>query len=98
VDLASLGICLVGGAAGGNLAGLLMRDKSLGAIRDSLAGVLGGGVLGAVLHGVGVIGGASAAGGLDSPDVIAALVGSAAGGGVLTAILGALKAATASRA
>lgn len=98
MDLTSLGICLVGGAAGGNLAGLLMRDKSLGAIRNSLAGMLGGGVLGAVLHGVGIIEGASAGAGLDSPDVIGALLGSGAGGGVLTAILGALKAATASRA
>jgi hypothetical protein len=98
VDLASLGICLLGGAAGGNLAGLLMRDKSLGTIRNSLGGMLGGGVLGAVLHGIGVIDAASAAGGPGSLDVIGALVGGCAGGGVLTAILGALKAATASRA
>ena len=98
MDLTSLGICLLGGAAGGNVAGLLMRDKSLGTIRNSLGGMLGGGVLGAVLHGIGVIGPASTSGGLASLDVIGALVGSGAGGGILTAILGALKAATASRA
>jgi uncharacterized membrane protein YeaQ/YmgE (transglycosylase-associated protein family) len=40
MDIVSLIISLVSGAVGGNAAGALMKDKSLGALGNSLAGIL----------------------------------------------------------
>jgi uncharacterized membrane protein YeaQ/YmgE (transglycosylase-associated protein family) len=48
-------ISLISGGVGGNIAGALMKDKSLGLIGNTIAGLLGGGIggqlLGAVLGG-----------------------------------------------
>ena len=40
---------LISGAAGGNLAGLAMKAKSLGTLWNSVVGVLGGGIGGQLL-------------------------------------------------
>lgn len=37
-------ICLASGAVGGNIAGALMKDKSLGTLWNSVVGILGGGL------------------------------------------------------
>ena len=45
-NLLPLIIQLVSGAVGGNIAGSLLKDSSLGPIGNSIAGILGGAVLG----------------------------------------------------
>jgi len=49
MDITSLLIQLVSGAAGGNIAGAAMKKSSLGTVGNSIVGILGGGVGGAVL-------------------------------------------------
>ena len=79
---------LIGGAIGGNAAGSLAKDASLGTAGNTIAGALGGGVgmqiLGALFPALAGIGGAAATGG--SMD-IGAILGSLAGGGVTGAII-----------
>ena len=49
MDITSLIIEAVSGAVGGNVAGAAMKEKSLGAIGNSLAGLVGGGIGGTIL-------------------------------------------------
>lgn len=49
MDATSLVIQLVSGAVGGNAAGAAMKKLSLGTVGNSIVGILGGGVGGAVL-------------------------------------------------
>jgi len=50
MDIASLIIEAVSGAVGGNVAGAALKEKSLGAIGNSFAGIVGGGVGGTILQ------------------------------------------------
>jgi uncharacterized membrane protein YeaQ/YmgE (transglycosylase-associated protein family) len=50
----SIMINLISGAVGGNVAGGVMKGKSLGTLGNSVAGILGGGVGGQILHALGV--------------------------------------------
>jgi len=72
VDLTGLIIQLVSGAVGGNAAGGLFKNLSLGTLGNSIAGIIGGGVggqlLGPLLGMLGV-GGAEAVGGPGPPEV-----------------------------
>jgi len=70
--LVSLIINLAVGAAGGNLAGLLLKGKSLGVLWNSVVGILGGG-FGYFLLGIFGLGSGNIVG-----QIIAALVGGAA--------------------
>lgn len=83
-------IQLVSGAVGGNAAGALLKDKSLGTIGNSLAGILGGGLGGYLLNMLGV---ATGAGGMDIAGIIGSIAGGVVGGGVLMAIIGFIKSA-----
>ena len=49
MDITSLIIQLIVGAIGGNAAGKVMPDKSLGTLGNTIAGVVGGGIGGAIL-------------------------------------------------
>ena len=49
MDIVSLIINLISGAVGGNIAGAVMKDKSLGPLLNSVVGVFGGGAGTAVL-------------------------------------------------
>jgi uncharacterized membrane protein YeaQ/YmgE (transglycosylase-associated protein family) len=80
--LVNLLIGLACGAAGGNIAGALMKDKSLGTLWNSVVGILGGGIGAWVLGMLGLV----EPGGIISP-----LVGSTVGGGVLLAIVSLFK-------
>ena len=95
-------IQLVIGAIGGNVTGTAARNLSLGTTGNSIVGAIGGVVLTQILAamGIAVPGGgemagdataAPAAGGLDIGTLIAQIIGSGAGGAVLTAIAGAVK-------
>jgi hypothetical protein len=91
-------IQLVAGALGGNAAGAGVKQYSLGTAGNSIAGAIGGLILGQVLAAIGIgepgmaaAEGAPAAGGLDVGALIAQLVGGGAGGAILTLIVGEIK-------
>ena len=94
MDIVSLLIQLVSGAAGGNLAGSLMKNMSLGTFGNSLAGLVGGGLGGAILNAMLGAGPGVATVASGSPDlgaIIAQIAGGGVGGGVLTMIVGMLR-------
>jgi len=86
-------IQLVSGAAGGNIAGSVLKQYDLGVVGNSIVGVIGGGVgaqlLGALLGTGG--GGAAAAGGLDIGAIVEQIAAGGAGGGILMVIVGIVK-------
>src|SRR3954451_7101752 len=86
-------IQLVSGAAGGNIAGSVLKQFDLGVVGNSLVGVIGGGVgaqiLGALLGTDG--GGAAAAGGLNIGAIAEQVAAGGAGGGILMVIVGIVK-------
>jgi hypothetical protein len=86
-------IQLVSGAAGGNIAGSVLKQYDLGVVGNSIVGLIGGGVgaqvLGALL-GTGA-GGAAAAGGLDIGAIVEQIAAGGAGGGILMVIVGIVK-------
>lgn len=82
-DALPLIIQLASGAVGGNIAGALMKEKSLGTLWNSVAGILGGGIGGSLL---GLIG-------LDGNDILGSIAGGGVGGGVLMLIVSFIKSA-----
>jgi hypothetical protein len=98
MNIINLIISLVSGAVGGNAAGAAMKDKSLGVAGNSLAGILGGGIGGAILQALGIGTGAEGGGGLDLTSIIGSIASGGAGGGVLMAIVAAVKNAMAKKA
>jgi len=82
---------LVSGAAGGNIAGGLLKQYSLGPLGNSIAGIVGGGVGGQLLGMM--LGGATgaAAAGPDIGSIITQIIGGGVGGGVLMAIIGLIR-------
>ncbi len=93
-NLLPLIVQLVSGAAGGNAAGSMLKNLSLGTIGNSIVGILGGGIGGKLLGMLG-IGAATAAGadagGMDLMGVLSSVAGGGIGGGVLLAIVGMIK-------
>jgi uncharacterized membrane protein YeaQ/YmgE (transglycosylase-associated protein family) len=87
-------IQLISGAVGGNVAGGLMKNASLGTALNSVVGILGGGLGGQIISMLGM-GGAAAAGGMDIASIITQVAGGGIGGGVLLAIVGLIKGAMA---
>jgi hypothetical protein len=87
-------IQLLSGAAGGNIAGALLKNVSLGPVGNSIVGVLGGGIggqiIGALLGGGGAAAAASA-GGLDIGAIVGQIASGGVGGGVLMVIVGLIK-------
>lgn len=94
MDITTLIIQLVGGAIGGNGAGAALKNLSLGTTGNSIVGIIGGLLGGQLLPMLG-LGGGEAAGGLDIASIVTNLVGGGVGGGVLLAIVGAVKKAMA---
>jgi len=91
-SLLPLIIQLISGAAGGNVAGSLMKNLSLGTLGNSLAGILGGGIGGQLL---GMLGMATGAGEMDIGGIIGSIASGGVGGGALMAIIGIIKKAMA---
>jgi hypothetical protein len=90
MDIASLIIEALSGAVGGNLAGAAMKERSLGPIGNSIAGIVGGGLGGTILHAI--IGTAAAGGGgMDLQSILANVAGGGVGGAILMAIIGIIK-------
>jgi len=83
-------IQLISGVVGGNVAGAQLKEKSLGVLGNSLAGLVGGGLGGQILTALLGLGTAGASG-LDLGSIIAQIAGGGVGGGILMAIVGLLK-------
>lgn len=93
MNLTSLIIQLISGAAGGNIAGAVLKKYDLGPIGNSIVGIIGGGLGGQLLGllGVGGAGAGAAAGGLDIGSIVSSVAGGGVGGGVLMAIVGLIR-------
>lgn len=94
MDITKLIIQLISGAAGGNLAGAMLRRSSLGPVGNSIVGILGGGLGGLLLAWFGMGGAwtpAASAGGFSTGEIIASIAGGGVGGGVLLAAVGAIR-------
>jgi len=85
-------ISLLSGAAGGNIAGALMKNSSLGTLWNSVAGILGGGLGGSLL---GMLGMSAGGGGLDIASILGSVASGGVGGGVVMAVIGLIKGAMA---
>ena len=83
-SLLPLIIQLVSGALGGNAAGALFKNLSLGTVGNSIAGILGGGLGGQLL---GMAGLAMGDGGMDLTSILGSIAGGGVGGGVLMAVV-----------
>ena len=89
MDFIPLLIQLISGALGGNVAGGLLKNLSLGTLGNSIAGIVGGGIGGQIVDQIfhaGVAGGA-----LDPVAIITQILSGGAGGGILLAIVGAIR-------
>ncbi len=92
MDIVGMVVSLVSGVVGGNVAGAALKDKSLGAIGNSIAGVVGGAAGGYILQAVGMLNSAGM-GDMTIGAVLGNVGASAVGGGVLTYIIGLIKGA-----
>lgn len=79
---------LVSGAIGGNAAGSLLKQFSLGTLGNSIVGILGGGIGGQLL---GMLGIATGAGEMDIGGIVGSIAGGGVGGGALMAIIGVIR-------
>ncbi len=93
MDYVPLLIQLISGALGGNIAGSLLKDLNLGTLGNSVAGIVGGGIAGQILEQV--FNTAVAGGALDPVAIITQILGGGVGGGILMAVVGAIRNAVA---
>lgn len=86
-------IQLVSGAVGGNIAGALLKNSSLGTLWNSVVGILGGGLGGQLMGMLGLSGAeaAEASSSMDLTGILGSVAGGGVGGGVLMAIVGLIK-------
>ena len=90
---------IIAGAIGGNAAGAGVKNYSLGTAGNSIAGAVGGLILGQILSAMGIgapgmataEGAPAAGGGMDVGALISQVLGGGVGGAVLTLIAGAVK-------
>jgi uncharacterized membrane protein YeaQ/YmgE (transglycosylase-associated protein family) len=79
---------LVAGALGGNAVGKASPTFDMGTLSNTIAGLVGGGVLGQIVT---LLLPSLMSGKLDAGTIITQLIGGGAGGALLTAIAGAIK-------
>lgn len=85
-------IQLISGVVGGNAAGAVMKQRSLGTLGNSIAGLVGGG-LGGQLLGMVTGGMAAGGGGMDIGSIISQVAGGGIGGGILMVVVSLIKGA-----
>lgn len=94
MNIVGLIIQLISGAVGGNVAGGLLKQFSLGPVGNSIVGILGGGLGGQLLGMLGLgstIASGAATSGLDIASIVSSIAGGGVGGGVLMAIVGVIR-------
>jgi len=85
-------VALASGAAGGNIAGALLKKYDMGTLLNSIAGIAGGGIGGSLLTALGAGGVAEAAGGgLDLASILGSVASGGVGGGVVMVLVGLVK-------
>lgn len=89
MDITQLLIQAVIGAIGGNAAGTVMKDKSLGTLGNTIAGIVGGGIGGQILNAV--LGTGAAGSGMDIGAIVQQVAGGGIGGAIVMIIVGVLK-------
>ena len=89
-------IQLIAGALGGNAAGSVSKDGTLGPMGNSIAGAIGGGLGGQVLSALLGLGGTAAASGMDVGSIVSAFLTGGVSGGLTALVVGFLKAKLAS--
>jgi uncharacterized membrane protein YeaQ/YmgE (transglycosylase-associated protein family) len=82
-------INLISGAVGGNVAGSVMKENSLGTIGNSIAGIVGGGIGGQILSMV--LGAGAAGGGLSLAGILGSVASGGVGGGIGLVVAGLIK-------
>lgn len=87
MDLALI-IQLISGAVGGNVAGSVLKNLSLGPVLNSVIGILGGGIGSQILGSVSL---GAASGGMDIASIVSQIAGGGIGGAVLLVIIGLVK-------
>lgn len=101
MDIGNLIIALISGIIGGNAAGAAMPEKNIGALGNTISGLLGGGVGDFILKALGVLTSAGAAGAaaangatgheMDISSILANVGVSGVSGAVLTTIVTLIK-------
>ncbi|MFN0217896.1 MAG: hypothetical protein ACKVP4_03665 [Hyphomicrobium sp.] len=89
MDIVTLIIQLLSGAAGGNIAGAILKNISLGTLGNSLAGIIGGGLGGQILQSIFNLPGVGDA--LDPMAILTQVLSGGVGGGATLAIVGLLR-------
>jgi hypothetical protein len=89
MDITSLIIQIIGGAAGGIGVGKAVKNLDLGTVTNAIAGIIGGGLGGQILNSLGIA--AMPSGAVDAGSIIGNVVSGGVGGGVLLAIVGLIK-------
>ena len=84
--LVQLIVSLISGGVGGNIAGALLKNFSLGPVGNTIVGLIGGGAGGQILSAMGV---------LQSSGMVGDIAGSGVGGAVLMIVVGLIKKAMA---
>ena len=92
MDTVNFLIVLVSGAVGGNAAGAALKEQSFGTIGNSMAGVLGGGIGGAILQTMGV---GMGSGGADLGALGGQVFAGGVGGGFLMVLIALIRGAVA---
>lgn len=96
MDVSGLIISAISGLVGGNLTGAALKDKSIGTIGNSIAGLIGGVAATYILQAVDILQTVGLAN--VTMGEVAGMIGSGAvGGGILTAIVGIIKNALAKK-
>lgn len=97
MDVISWVISIICGAIGGNILGSAWKEKTLGAVGNTIAGLVGGVAGTYLVHAIGLLntlGGAN----LTVGQVIGTIVSSGIGGAILQGIVGAIKGAMGGKA
>lgn len=84
-------IQLLSGAAGGNLAGTVLKNLNMGTLWNSIMGIVGGGLAGQVLGPMLGMAGKAASTGLDPMAILGSVLQGGVGGGALMAVAGVVK-------